>query len=72
LRWPGPRTHAGAYALAGGGAAVVAAQFSFNGRTCLAIDLNETVANPGAFVDTDDLLPDITGVIGTIATGNFI
>ena len=29
-------------------------------------------ANTGAFADADDLLLDITGVTGTIATGNFV
>ena len=59
---------AAAYALAGGGANVVAAQFTFGGRTYLAIDQD----GPGAFVDVDDLLLDITGVTGTIGNGNFI
>ena len=47
---------------------MVAAQFTFGGRTYLAIDQ----ADLGAFVDADDLLLDITGVTGTIATSNFI
>jgi hypothetical protein len=38
------------------------------GRTYLAIDQNNT----GAFADADDLLLDITGATGTIATSNFI
>jgi Ca2+-binding RTX toxin-like protein len=58
---------AAAYALAGGGAAVVAAQFTFGGRTYLAID----EANAGAFDDTDDLLIDITGATGTIGANDF-
>jgi Ca2+-binding RTX toxin-like protein len=59
---------AAAQALSGGNTAWVAAQFTFAGRTYLAIDQ----ANHGVFADTDDLLIDITGVTGTIATGNFI
>ena len=47
---------------------MVAAQFSFAGRTYLAIDQ----ANTGTFADADDLLLDITGVTGTIAASNFI
>jgi Ca2+-binding RTX toxin-like protein len=58
---------AGAYALAGGGTAVVAAQFTFNGHSYLAIDQD----NAGSFDDFDDLLVDITGATGTIHTGNF-
>jgi hypothetical protein len=57
---------AAAYAL-NGNTGVVAAQFTFGGRTYLAIDQ----ANAGAFSDTDDLLLDITGATGAIATGNF-
>jgi Ca2+-binding RTX toxin-like protein len=49
-----------------GGINTVAAQFTFGGRTYLAIN----VANAG-FLDADDLLLDITGATGTIATGNF-
>jgi hypothetical protein len=59
---------AAAFALAGGGANVVAAQFTFGGRTYLAIDQ----ANAGAFDDADDLLLDITGATGTIGNSNFI
>jgi hypothetical protein len=59
---------AAAFALAGGGANVVAAQFTFGGRAYLAIDQD----GPGAFVDVDDLLLDITGVTGTIGNANFI
>jgi hypothetical protein len=58
---------AAAFAL-NGGAGVVAAQFTFAGRTYLAIDL----ATFGSFLDTDDLLIDITGATGTIATSNCI
>jgi hypothetical protein len=59
---------AAAYALAGGGANVVAAQFTFGGRTYLAIDQ----AGTGTFDDLGDLLFDVTGVTGTIAAGNFL
>jgi Ca2+-binding RTX toxin-like protein len=60
---------AAALALSGNPAtAWVAAQFTFAGRTYVAIDQ----AGRGAFVDTDDLLIDITGVTGTIATSSFI
>jgi hypothetical protein len=59
---------AAAFALAGGGGNVVAAQFTFGGRTYLAIDQ----AVLGTFLDAQDLLLDITGVTGTIATSNFI
>jgi Ca2+-binding RTX toxin-like protein len=55
------------YALSGN-AGQVAAQFTFAGRTYVAIDQ----ASNGTFVDTDDLLIDITRVTGTIATSNFI
>ena len=50
-----------------GGTNTVAAQFTFGGRTYLAINL----VNNG-FLDVDDLLLDITGATGTIATSNFI
>ena len=50
-----------------GGVDTVAAQFTFGGRSYLAINL----ANNG-FLDADDLLLDITGVTGTIGSGNFI
>jgi Ca2+-binding RTX toxin-like protein len=56
----------GASALAGG-ALTVAAQFTFSGRTYLAINL----ANAG-FLDADDLLLDITGATGAIGSSNFI
>jgi hypothetical protein len=59
---------AAAFALADGGGTIVAAQFTFGGRTYVAIDQ----ANTGAFADADDLLLDITGVTGTIATSNFV
>ena len=59
---------AAAFALGGGGVTVAAAQFTFAGRTYLAIDQ----AVLGSFLDTDDLLIDITGVTGTIATASFI
>jgi Ca2+-binding RTX toxin-like protein len=59
---------AAAYALAGGGAAVVAAQFTFSGRTYLAIDQDTA----GAFDDFDDLLLDITGATGSIGASDFI
>jgi hypothetical protein len=64
-----------AYVLAGGSnaGAVVAAQFTFSGRTYLAIDqLGFGPASFGSFADGDDLLIDITGATGTIATSNFI
>jgi Ca2+-binding RTX toxin-like protein len=61
---------AAAFALAGGGVAtVVAAQFTFGGRTYVAI---EQTAGNNRFTDATDLLLDITGVTGTIATSNFI
>ena len=59
---------AAAFALGGGGGTVAAAQFTFAGHTYLAIDQ----ATLGSFLDTDDLLLDITGVTGTIATSSFI
>jgi hypothetical protein len=59
---------AAAFALAGGGVNVVAAQFTFGGRTYVAID--QVVL--GTFLDANDLLIDITGVTGTIATTNFV
>ena len=58
---------AAAVALSGNPAAVVAAQFTFGGRTYLAIDQ----ANAG-FNDTDDLLFDITGASGNIAAARFL
>ncbi len=50
-----------------GGANTVAAQFTFGGRTYVAIN----VANNG-FLDADDLLFDVTGATGTIGSANFI
>jgi Ca2+-binding RTX toxin-like protein len=58
---------AAAVALSGNPAAVAAAQFTFGGRTYLAIDQ----ANAG-FNDTDDLLIDITGASGTITAASFL
>ena len=64
---------AAAFALAGGGAAVVAAQVTFAGRTYLAVDNQNGGAGVlGQFDDANDLLIDITGVTGTIATSNFV
>ena len=61
---------AAAFALAGGGGTtVVAAQFTFGGRTYVAI---EQTAGNNTFTDATDLLLDITGATGTIATSNFI
>ena len=60
---------AAAYALAGGGVNNVAAQFTFAGRTYLAINQD---AGLNAFVDATDLLLDITGAVGTIDAGDFI
>jgi hypothetical protein len=48
-------------------AIAAAAQFTFAGRTYVAIDQ----AGLGTFVDAQDLLIDITGVTGTIAAGSF-
>ena len=59
---------AAVFALAGGGSAIVAAQFTFAGRTYLAIDQ----VGFGAFADDNDLLLDITGATGSIAASNFI
>ena len=42
--------------------------FAFNGRSYVAIDQAGAF---GAFTDTLDLLIDITGVTGTVATGSF-
>jgi hypothetical protein len=47
----------------------VAAQFTFGGRTYLAINQD---AAQNAFLDTGDLLIDITSVTGTIGSGNFV
>jgi len=56
-------------ALGGGGAQHVAAQFTFNGRSYLAID--QGGANT-LFTDAVDFLFDITGVTGTIGANDFI
>ena len=47
----------------------VAAQFTFGGRTYLAINQDGAFTT---FTDISDLLVDITGVTGAIATSNFI
>jgi hypothetical protein len=60
---------AAALALSGNPAAQVAAQFTFGGRTYLAINQDATL---NAFDDTGDLLVDITGVTGTIGVSNFV
>jgi hypothetical protein len=52
----------------GGPGAVVAAQFIFGGRTYLAIDQ----VTLGTFLDAEDLLLDITGATGAIATSSFV
>jgi Ca2+-binding RTX toxin-like protein len=57
-----------ALALGGNAAFDVAAQFTFNGRTYLAI--NQDAAN-NLFGDTFDLLLDITGATGTIGANDF-
>ena len=59
---------AASFALNGGAAVNVAAQFTFGGRTYVAMSLD---AN-NTFTDATDLLIDITGVTGAIATSNFI
>ena len=56
-------------ALGGGGAQHVAAQFTFNGRSYLAIDQGGVNT---LFTDTLDFLFDITGVTGTIGASDFI
>ena len=60
---------AAAFALAGGGVNNVAAQFTFGGRTYLAINQD---AGLNTFVDATDLLLDITGATGTIGADDFI
>jgi hypothetical protein len=60
---------AAAFALSGNPAAQVAAQFTFGGRTYLAINQDGAL---NAFLDAGDLLIDITGATGAIATSNFI
>lgn len=59
---------AAANALAGGGATQVGAQFTFGGRTYLAINQDAAFTT---FNDATDLLLDITGVTGTIGASNF-
>jgi Ca2+-binding RTX toxin-like protein len=54
-------------ALSGDTANLTAAQFTFVGRTYLAINQADA-----GFQDDTDLLLDITGATGTIATSNFI
>ena len=54
-----------------GGTGVVAAQFTFAGRTYLAIDEQGTSGTAGTFDDGTDLLLDITGATGTIGAGDF-
>ena len=56
-------------ALGGGGAQHVAAQFTFNGRSYLAIDQGGVNSR---FTDASDFLFDITGVTGTIGANDFI
>jgi hypothetical protein len=60
---------AAAFALNGGVATNVAAQFTFAGRTYVAINQDAT---QNAFADAGDLLLDITGVTGSISAGNFV
>jgi hypothetical protein len=48
---------------------IVAAQFTFGGRTYLAINQDGVFDQ---FLDTGDLLLDITGATGTIGASNFI
>ncbi len=55
-------------AAALGGTQAVAAQFTFGGRTYLAINTDLAAG----FIDAGDLLLDISGFTGTIATTNFI
>jgi Ca2+-binding RTX toxin-like protein len=59
---------AATFAIAGGGNAVVAARFTFAGRTYLTVDQ----FNHGTFFDPDDLLIDITGATGAITATSFI
>jgi hypothetical protein len=60
---------AAAFALNGSASMNVAAQFTFNGRSYLAINQDTTF---NSFDDVGDLLIDITGATGVIATRNFI
>jgi hypothetical protein len=50
------------------GANWVGAQFTFGGRTYLAVDQGGV---QGTFTDANDILLDITGATGTISAGNF-
>ena len=52
-----------------GAANNVAAQFTFAGRTYLAINQDGAL---NAFLDTGDLLLDVTGATGTIDAGDFL
>jgi Ca2+-binding RTX toxin-like protein len=62
---------AGAFALAGADPLErVAVQFAFNGRAYLAVD-SAFGGVEGRFDDRDDVLLDITGVVGTISAGGF-
>jgi Ca2+-binding RTX toxin-like protein len=59
-------------ALGGGlGGRQAAAQFTFGGRTYLAIN-QDTGVNRLTFDDAYDILLDVTGAIGTISTSNFV
>jgi hypothetical protein len=64
----GSATNAINAAAALGGTQAVAAQFTFGGRTFLAIN-TDLAAN---FVDAGDLLLDITGATGAIGNSNFV
>jgi hypothetical protein len=59
---------ASAFARGGGGATRAAAQFTFGGRTYLAVDQGGV---QGTFTDANDFLLDITGATGTISAANF-
>ena len=58
-----------AYAMAGDSTAMVAAQFTFGGRTFLAINQDGAYSS---FDDATDVLVDITGAIGSIAANRFM
>jgi Ca2+-binding RTX toxin-like protein len=58
-----------AFALNGNAAQNVAAQFTFGGRTYLAINQDAAF---NSFNDATDLLVDITGATGTIGLSNFV
>jgi Ca2+-binding RTX toxin-like protein len=62
---------AAAFAL-NGNTGNVAAQFTFSGRTYLAMDNQGGAGVLGQFDDPTDLLIDITGFTGTISTSRFI